>query len=293
MVLAAIFFGLLGAVGFGLSDFWGAKVAKRFGGFATSILIICIAAIFYCLVYALFLSSHANFDRLALLYATASGVAFAAANIAFYKALEYGPVNIVSPLGSLYPLVTLALLVAAFGSAVSGVQAVGALVVVGGAAVASGLLDKGTGKRRIGRGPLLGLIAAVAWGLAFAFLAQSIGRIGWEFPTLVELVVEAIVLLLTAPLLTRIEPGLYRQLLKGLRSPIVWVAGLLVELAFWSITFGLDYASDYTAVIVAVSACYPALTAFLAIRHLKEDFHPLALIGAFVAVSGIVILSLG
>jgi drug/metabolite transporter (DMT)-like permease len=293
MVFAAILFGLLAAISFGFSDFWAAKVAKRFGGYATSILVICVALLCYGLLYVLFLSSYTDFDRAALLYAAASGLAFAVGSVVFYKALEYGPVNIVSPLGSLYPLITLALLVAAFGSAISGLQGLGAIVVVGGAAVASGLLDKSSGKRRIGKGPLFGLIAAVAWGFAFAFIAQSINRIGWQFPTLIELAVEAVALLLLAPLLNRLEPGLYPKLLKGLRSPIVWVAGLLIELAFWSITFGLDYASDYTAVIVAVSACYPALTAFLAIRHLKEDFQFFSLMGAFVAVFGIIILSLG
>ncbi len=293
MALTAIIFGLIAAFSFGISDFWGAKVAKRFGGSATAILIIFVAAFFYALTYLIFLREYTVFDGPAIAFSVASGIAFTIANLAFYKGLEYGPVNIVSPLGSLYPLVTLVLLVLVFGNPFSALQGVGIFVVVAGAAVASGLLDKTNTRRRISKGPLYGLIGAFFWGFAFCFIARAVDRIGWQFSTLVELTSSAMGFVLVLPLLNRAEPGLYRKLLKGFVSPIVIVAGLLIELAFWAITYGIDHSGTLAPVVVAVSACYPALTSFLALRHLNEEFHPVPLAGAFFGVLGIIILSLG
>ena len=66
---------------------------------------------------------------------------------------------------------------------------------------------------------------------------------------------------------------------------IVQLFGLVV------FDFGLTKASS-TAVITAISASYPALTVFLALKHFDEKQTIAALAGAFVTVAGVVILSL-
>ena len=55
---------------------------------------------------------------------------------------------------------------------------------------------------------------------------------------------------------------------------------------------GLTDASGAGAVIVTtLSACYPALTIVLALRHLDEEVETIPLVGAFVAIIGVVTLS--
>jgi len=44
---------------------------------------------------------------------------------------------------------------------------------------------------------------------------------------------------------------------------------------------------------IAVSACYPAITVALALRHFKESVHWVQLGGAAVSVAGVVLLSIG
>src|SRR4051812_14129003 len=114
MALLAVIFGLVSAVSWGLADFFAAKASKRFGGLATGVMVTVISAVVFDVVYALVFRSHTVFSSIGLGYAIVSGVAFTAANLTFYKGLEYGPVSIVSPLGSMYPLVTTLLLVVFF-----------------------------------------------------------------------------------------------------------------------------------------------------------------------------------
>jgi len=291
--LLAIMFGLVSAVSFGVSDFFGAKASMRFGGSTIGFLVVGIAATLFAVIYALFLRSYTHFDTPAICYAVASGACFTLANTLFYKGLELGPVSIVSPLGSLYPLVTVLVLVMVFGNHLSTQQIVGIGIVVGGALVAAGIVEGTKLRRRIERGPLFGLLAAVFWGLAFALIARAVQRIGWQFPTLIELSTSTLLFVPMLLFLSRSEPGLLKQISSAIRSRWVLIAGSLVGIAFWSVTIGIAHTGNEAAIVVAVSACYPVLTAFLALRHLKEAFQPMPLAGALAAIVGIVVLSLG
>ena len=291
--LLAVVFGLFSAVGFGLSDFVGAKVSKKFGGTASSILVTVFANVLFALIYLLFFRSHTVWDGLAIAYAAGSGAAFVVANMAFYKALEYGPVNLVSPLGSIYPLVTLLLLVVVWSAHLNFQQVIGIVVVVAGALIASGLLDRRKSKKRLGPGPLLALVAAAFWGIAFGLIAQAISRVGWQWASVVEMIVDAAIFLALIPIFNRREPGLTKKLKDGVTNWWVVIAAVLLQLAYLAVTAGINHSGNLAATVVAVSSCYPVITVFLALRHFKEEAQLVPLIGAFTAVAGIVVLSLG
>lgn len=256
-------------------------------------MILTTATVTYTIIYLLFFRAHTVFDPAAIGYAMAGGVAFTIANLAFYKGLELGPVSIVSPLGSLYPLITALLLVAVFGSQLSGRQALGVVIVVAGAMVASGLLAKGAFKRGLSRGPLLGLLAALFWGVAFGLITQAVELAGWQFASLVELVCGALAYLPLLPLLTRGQGASPFRSFPKILNPFVLTAGVLIETGFLAVTIGIGHAGDLASTVVAVSACYPVLTVFLALSQLKEKFQLVPLLGAFAGIAGIIVLSLG
>lgn len=292
MALTAVIFGLLAAVSWGFADFLAAKASKRFGGLATAVMVTVISALVFDLVYLVFFHEHTVFDGAGLAFALASGLAFTVANLAFYKGLEYGPVSIVSPLGSMYPLITTLLLVLFFGGVLSGRQAVGVGVVMLGIMAASGLFDRVKG-RRLSRGPLLGVAGALFWGLAWTFIAEAVTRIGWQWTAVIELTFSALLFLPMLPLLARAEKDIQKKLLPSLKDVFMVSAGVLMMMGFLSLSIGLDMVPDLASTAVVISACYPIITVFLALRHLKEKPQLVPLAGGFVGIAGVVILSLG
>jgi drug/metabolite transporter (DMT)-like permease len=293
MAPAAVIFGLIAAVSWGVADFLAAKASKRFGGLATGVMVTVISALVFDLVYLIFFQSHTMWHAAGVGYALASGVAFTVANLAFYKGLEYGPVSIVSPLGSMYPIVTALLLVGFFGNILSVQQVVGIGVVMLGIMAASGLFEHAKGVRRMSRGPLLGLAGALFWGLAWCFIAQAVTRIGWQFTASIELTFSALLFLPLLPWLNRTEPGLSKKLLPSLKSPLMVSAGVLMMCGFLALSIGLDVVSELATTAIVISACYPIITVFLALRRLNEKPGLIPLAGAFVGIAGVVILSMG
>lgn len=293
MALTAIIFGLIAAVSWGVADFLAAKASKRFGGLTTGVAVTIISALVFDLVYLLFFNDHTLWHAAGVGFALASGVAFTVANLSFYKGLEYGPVSIVSPLGSLYPLITTIALVGFFGAVLSGRQMVGIFVVMLGVLAASGLFERAKTGKRLSKGPLLGLCGALFWGLAWTFIARAVIHIDWQFIAAIELTSSALLFLPLISLLKRTEPGIAKQLLPSLKNLVMLSAGILMMCGFLALSIGLDRVGDLAATAVVISACYPIITVFLALHKLNEKAQVIPLTGAFVGIAGVVILSLG
>lgn len=291
---AAIIFGLATAIAWGVADFFAAKASKKFGGLATGVMVTVIGALVFDVVFLLFFRSHVMWNAAGWGFATVSALAFTAANLSFYKGLEYGPVSIVSPLGSMYPLVTTLLLVAFFGNQLNVRQAVGIGVVMLGVAAASGLFDRAKKNgRKIGRGPLLGICGALFWGIAWTCIAQAVEHIGWQLTAVIELTLSSLCFVPLLSFLNRTEPGLIKNLVPSLKNVIMVTAAVLMMIGFLSLSLGIEMVGDLATTAVVISACYPLITVFLALRKLNEAFDPIPLAGALTGIIGVVILSLG
>lgn len=291
--LLAVSFGLVATFSWGFADFFGAKVSKKLGGYHSAFLVSVLATVTYGLIFGLLLRKHIVFDWSGIVYAVVAGAIFTIAMTSFYKGLEVGPVSIVSPLGSLYPLVTTLLLVLLFGNHLTLRQETGIVVVVLGILAATGLFKRTRSNRRLSIGPFLGLLAALCWGTNFALLAQSIDRVGWQFATLIQQSVSTLTFLIVLPIVARGGTKLFIIRPSYARNKFLMGAGLLQVVGFLATTIGIGHVGHLAAIVVAVSACYPVITVTLALRHLNEHFEPIPILGALTSVAGIVILSLG
>lgn len=291
MAFEAILIGLIAALGWGFGDFYGAKASKKFGGITTIFFIALISTVMYAAVYAIWMRQHSQLDASALWFAASGGFIFALGSGCFFKGLEYGPVSIVSPLGSTYPLLTTALLIL-FGVVLSIPQTIGIILVVAGIVLAAGLLDSKLTTKRIERGPLLGLVAAIFWGCGIGLYSQSIEIVGWQQTTLVQLIVITLTLWLLVPFI-RGEENVFTDFRKKLTAPLLVGTSVVQMIGLLGVNIGVGLFVEYAAVVVAVSALYPVLTVFLALRHLDEKISRPALFGAFMAVLGVALLSFG
>lgn len=208
----------------------------------------------------------------------------------FYYGLEKGPVSIVSPIGSAYPLVTTLLVLTFLHGHLTGWQIGGIFLVIAGITATSGVLTAKKSERKITSGVVYALLTFVLWGISFAFLGEAVARLGWEKATLIDILLELAAILCLAPFLEsrehfRVNP------FKLFRNPLIAGAAFIQVAGLAVFNIGLTKTSS-TAIITAISATYPALTILLAVHHFKEKTTIIALSGALVTVTGVVLLSL-
>jgi drug/metabolite transporter (DMT)-like permease len=292
-IFIIVTFGLLAAVAWGISDFLIGKSSKAVGAIKGALLVNIAGAFAYALVFLLFLRENATFTREGVLYVITGGMFFGLAQATFFKAMHLGPVGLVSSISSVYPLITLLVSVAFFSAQLSAQQIAGIVLVVGGVAVASGIANPKFLHQRVGNGPLLALIPVLGWGVGWALIAQAVEQMSWESVLLIELCMTMATLAILAPLVKGSERITAQGMRAGWLMPVIWGAAIIQTLGMLAVYLGIDQVPNGAAIVVALSACYPALTIFLALRHLNEKISLVPLIGGLVGVAGIVILSLG
>lgn len=286
--------GLTAAISWGVSDFLGAKSAKSVGPVLSTLFVNTIGVLLFVSMYALFLHpASAAFTPLGIGYSLVAGSFLALGGMTFFKGLEAGPVSIVSPLSSTYPIITTAIAILVFQAHLNRLQFAGVLLTVLGVVVASGLLTARRSRRRMARGPSFALLAALLWGVGFASLAQAAKYLDWQSVALLEYMATVAVMVVLVPFIKGKEVISLRAIASGLASPFILGASLTSMCGFLAINFGISQSTATGgAIITAVSACYPILTIVLALKHFDEKVEFVPLAGAVVGIAGIVVLSI-
>lgn len=284
--------GLGAAISWGISGYFAAHSAKKIGPTLAAAVVNILGALLFVLIYLGFMRGSFNLELVGVLYSVLSGIILSIGAVAFFRGLEKGPVSIVSPLTSLYPLATTVIAVTIFGAKLSLIQTLGILLIIGGVLVASGLLGVKKPERKIASGPRYGLLAALFWGIGYSLLAQGISRIGWETASVIEFVFVAITFLILTPLIKGNEVINKTQISAAFKNKFVIGASVIQLIGVMALNYGLSKESSSGAVVTALSACYPIITVFLALKHMKEQTAIIPLVGAFVGIVGVIILIL-
>lgn len=307
MVVTAGLFGLLTALAWGVGEFWTTRVVKTFGSIHTLAAVNTLIAVMYGAYYNIsFLRSHPDKHQAlwhvlhphlpaqGVLYALVAGALLALGEVGVYKAYDIGPINLVSPLASVYPLATTVLAMTAFRAHLSSQQMIGIGIILAGVMIASGMLGKpDADSPRSRRGPFMAIFGAATWGVAFALLAQASLQLGWRLATLIELCTLAYVSINLLPLAITKEvlgPG---KFFRALTNKFMVGAAALQMCGYVTLALGGAGGATASTVVSAVSACYPALTVLLAVNHYKEKASVIPLMGAFTGMVGVVVLTLG
>lgn len=288
-----ILFGLVAAAAWGFSDFLAAKASKTVGPVASAFLVNTIGAITFFIIYGLFLHPAVTITLDGFLLAATSGVGLTIGALTFFKGLNLGPVSLVSPISSAYPLATTLLALLVFHVQISPGQIAGIALVMLGVLLAAELIKVKQPLRKIGAGPSWALATVVSWGVSFGLLAQAIGQLGWEMATLIELAFVVISFICLLPFVKGKEVISFKNLVHMTRNKYIISSGIIQLVGVFALNIGLSQdAASGGAVLTAISACYPVLTIFLALRHFKESVRVVPLAGAFISIVGVVTLSL-
>ena len=280
-------FGLAAALGWGLADFFGALSGRRIGSIGAVMSGQLLSAVFMTVVLVATGTSLAPLGPDVWLLVLNGGAA-AFAYLTHYKALELGPVAVVSPIGAGYAVVGVALAILILGERPTGLALIGAgIAVVGVALVSTDLKKLREGIAHHLPGLSWAVAAAIGFGVAGFLLGWISDRAGWiaglwgsrvaQVAFFVPLVV------VFRKELSRVRPGF------GL-----WVA-LLAGAAdiLGVVTFSAGSERGLNSIVLASSAVFPLIAVTLSVIVFKERLVANQLVGVVLVVGGLLLLGLG
>ncbi len=280
-------YGLVAAVGWGLTDFFGAVSGRRLGSVGTVFVAQALSAAVTSVVVLVVRPDLTGIAGVAG-WVALNGIVSCTAYACHYKALELGPVAVVSPIGAGYALVGVLLAVAFRGERPGAVAILGAAVTVAGVMLAStDLRALRAGVRGQAPGVPWSLAAAVFFGCGAYLLGFLSQEIGWEAglwsSRCAQLVgFSALVMARRYPL-RRVgaNAGTGAALLSG-------TADLLGV-----ISYSIGATAGLISIVLVSSAVFPLLAVGLSVAFLRERLASNQYVGVVLVVTGLVMLGIG
>jgi drug/metabolite transporter (DMT)-like permease len=222
----------------------------------------------------------------ALATAAALGPIAVVAYMGFYKALELGPISIVSPIVSAFGAIVVLLALLVLGDSLTELQATGCVLVISFVLLAS-IETSGT-DRAGSTGIALSLVSCLAFGFYLFLQGQLADELGWLLPILVSRVVA--VLMLCALLAGR--PVAEPRLPLGVAGVAGCAAtGALEASAYLFFNRGAEIGE--IAITGAAVSAYPVIPILIGLFAMRERVAQHQLVGVAGALVGMVVLSLG
>jgi drug/metabolite transporter (DMT)-like permease len=287
-----VIYGLAAALGWGLSDLWAAMSGRRIGSGRTVVISQVAAAIVIGLILVI---ARPSLDRIPTVAGWLVVNAFlgAAAYATLYRALQLGPIAVVSPVLATYAIVPVLLAVVILGESLNVLAAMGAAVTIGGAVLTSTDLRE---LRSETRTSVPGLPWAVASTLLFGvatyvmgWSAQEAGFLPslWFGRTGIAIVVVAAALVLWARSRTR---GVKTA---DLTTRAIWFAAAVgvAELG-GTIVYARGAEVGLVSIVTAASATYPLIPVLGGLHLLHERLAPSQYLGIALVVIGLATLGL-
>ena len=280
-------FGLFAALGWGLADFFGALSGRRIGSLGAVVAGQLLSAVFMTVVLV---ATGESLEPLrADVWLVVLNGAFAAfAYVTHYKALELGPVAVVSPIGAGYAVVGVALAMIVLGERPSGLALAGAAIAVVGVALVSTDIKKlRHGIEHHVPGLPWAVAAAVGFGVAGFLLGWISDRAGWIVGLWGSRVAQVAFFL---PLLVVSRRELSRVRL-GVGLGIALLAGAADILGV--VTFAAGSERGLNSIVLAASAVFPLIAITLSVIVFKERMVTNQVVGVALVIGGLLLLGLG
>jgi uncharacterized membrane protein len=282
-----VIFGLIAALGFGLADFEGAIAGRRIGSLWTVILGQTLSAIVMTVVL---LATHTSVSVLGpfLGFVALNGLCAAVAYQTHYRALELGPVAVVSPIGSAYAVIGVLLAVIFLGERPGTVAMVGTIVtVIGVALVSTDLGELRAGLHGVARGVPWALVSTLTFGAAGFLLGYLAQKTGWVAGLWASRAAQVLCYLPLAIVVRSQLPRIRDR--RGLTFALVAAVADIVGV------IGLSVGSErgFVSITIAASAVFPLVAVALSFLILHERLVANQYAGIALVIAGLLMLGFG
>jgi drug/metabolite transporter (DMT)-like permease len=301
-------YGLIAAAGWGISSVAAAYAARRMGTLAALLISQVTGTIVLAAVLAALHPHLLTLASTTVLGLAGAGLFTLLGWLTYYRALEHGPVGIVSGAAATYGGVTAILALLVLGEPLGRFGGIGdALAVAGVAAAAmqpatrpSAISADGIAMPRQwvvdGRAPnrgvhgrpwpglLLALVSALTYGTGAFWLGAYAASAGWLVSALTVYVISVTVLLVA--LICR------QQRPRGGLTGVAWAVAAGLAEAVALVAFARGGQAGQVAVTAAVSSTYPVIPLAVGLVLFRERLSALQVLGICVTVTGLTLVSL-
>jgi drug/metabolite transporter (DMT)-like permease len=283
-----VIYGLGAAVFWGLADLFAAFSGRRVGVAATVLISQVAAAVAISVVV---LASGHDLDRLAEVagWLLPIAVVTAVAYVALYRALELGPIALVSPLLASYAVIPVLLAVIFLDESLGAVEIAGAAVTIGGAVVTTAdVRSLRTGTRVPAAALPWALASTLLFGTAAYAVAWSAKRVGWLTSLWLVRTSTALLLVIAAVVAIALLRPALRETVPGRALALCALLGL-ADLA-GTISYSRGSEVGLVSIVTAVSATYPLIPVFGGIALLDERPAANHYVGVAMVIAGLLLL---
>jgi drug/metabolite transporter (DMT)-like permease len=283
-------YGLGSALGYGFGDLCGAISTRRIGVPMTLFVIQLIDTVLLSLLMLTPLPGELSAGGAAWAAIVAAGILGTLSYLSFFRALQLGPVAVVSPVFASSAAVSVLLAVLFNGERLSAMASAGVVLTIAGVALASaqGEGHRGEGPRSWGGIPYA-LVATVSWGVAGYLLGRYSQETGWYLPTfgsrVVEFLMMGIVLLVLASRRVPLPVPRGRTIVFPIGSAVADATGVAM--------FARGSQVGLVSITAAVSATFPLVVIAGGVVLFHERPTPIQWLGVMTAIIGLVLLGLG
>jgi uncharacterized membrane protein len=281
-----VIFGLIAAIGWGLTDFFGAMAGRRVGSIATVVVGQAMSWTFITAVLVIGGTSIQPLHAIVWLVIL-NGIFTATSYFTHFRALELGPVAVVSPVGAAYAVVGVILAIIFIHEHPSLIELIGAAVTISGVMlVSTDLRALRAGIKGHAPGLPWALVSMVGFGVAAFLLATASRHAGWVAGMWGSRMAQLICYL---PLVA-LRP---KELLRyrgagGAAIAFAMAAGFSDILGVAVFSYGSERSS--VSLVLAASAVFPLIAVALSYVYLKERLVPNQYLGILLVVAGLVLL---
>lgn len=273
----------MAAGGWGLAALIAANATARIGAYIAVLGSQALASCALALLAAILNPPMTGLSGAVAAELTAGALISLAAWLAYYKALDHGPVSVVAAIGATYGGVAALLAVAVLGErpGTSGIAGI-ALTVAGAAALtASG------GHHAGGRAGIpLAAASAAAFGVGAFILGGASARAGWLPASFITAVASVTALIVAFPFQRRGLGG------DSFGRGMAWAAGAGLAEAIALMAIAAGGQNGHVAVTAAVSGLYPAVPLAYGLLSGREYLTLRQLLAIATVMTGIVLINI-
>jgi drug/metabolite transporter (DMT)-like permease len=309
-------YGLIAALAWGISTIAAACAARRVGTYLALLVSQLLGAGFLGLLAVMMRPSLAGLDGLTLLGLVGAGLLSLVGWLTYYKALEGGPVGVVSAITATYGGVAAVLAVLVLGEHLGLSGGTGVILAVGGVGLVATRSGGGLAPGGVARtGILLALMSAATYGVGSFLLGGFSAQVGWLVAALVSHMSSLAALVLLLPFRRAVDgqpPGAappadlrhsasrdgeldtaspHRR--PGYLPGLGWAAAAGLTEAVALSAFSRGGQAGQVAVTSAVSSLYPIIPLAAGLMVFHERVRWRQVLGVGCIVIGLVMISLG
>lgn len=282
-------FGLAAAFGWGLADFIGAVAGRRIGSVPAVVSGQVTSAVFMTILVVV-TAQDVGAVTPVLGIMVLNGVFAATAYSSHYRALELGPVAVVSPIGAGFAVVGVGLSIVVLGERPSAIELAGAAVtVLGVALVSTDLVALRAGTHTRAPGLPWAIVAAVTFGVGGFLLGYLAKELGWILGLWASRTAQ-VAFLVPIALARRRD---FRRIWAGggVGLALALAAGAADILGVTTYSYGAE--RGFLSIVLAASAVFPLVAVVLSVWLLRERPVTNQYVGIGLVVFGLVLLGFG